>query len=356
MDEKQDKNPVKWSQADEAMLLHTLADEKANANWGDNNPKKVAWTACECALADSEKKSGGTAKSAQAIKNRWQRLKQEYDVVKEIRGLSGFGWDPSLNTVTAESTVWDAYIKTLSPSKAKLVKKFRTKAFPLYNAVGELVDGTRATGKNTFHAGQRSVFNPTQPQTREPTPYDFSIDLILQDISRDMESDLGDGTSMRKTVPPSSRSAQTKEPGASFYGSDKFSSDDDNMPDNPSKSQQVTPAPSLSKRKRVKSAGPSSESQKPRRVSAGQGMVDMAQSLQVVVEHMKQRREEKSQTVLDRAIQLLSDDNTLDDDNFMDAVDYFSADLEFASAYTAVKTPQMRAAILRRRMKKMRGE
>ncbi|KAH9021386.1 Myb/SANT-like DNA-binding domain-containing protein [Lactarius pseudohatsudake] len=333
MDEKQDKNPVKWSQADEAMLLHTLADEKANANWGDNNPKKVAWTACECALADSEKKSGGTAKSAQAIKNRWQRLKQEYDVVKQIRGLSGFGWDPSLNTVTAESTVWDAYIKTLSPSKAKLVKKFRTKAFPLYNTVGELVDGTRATGKNTFHAGQRSVFNPTQPQTREPTPYDFSIDPILQDISRDMESDLGDGTSMRKTVPPSSRSAQTKEPSASFYGSDKFSSDDDNMPDNPSKSQQ-----------------------KPRRVSAGQGMVDMAQSLQVVVEHMKQRREEKSQTILDRAIQLLSDDNTLDDDDFMDAVDYFSADLEFASAYTAVKTPQMRAAILRRRMKKMRGE
>ncbi|KAH8981369.1 hypothetical protein EDB86DRAFT_3087156 [Lactarius hatsudake] len=292
MDEKQDKNPVKWSQANEAMLLHTLADEKANANWGDNNPKKVAWTACERALADSvtppagrrsalkapaaglaeddlgihapmyhcwhpagspgpapgprqsawseivtdsEKMSGGTAKSAQAIKNRWQRLKQEYDIIKEIRGLSGFGWDPSLNTVTAESSVWDAYIKTLSPSKAKLVKKFRTKAFPLYNAVSELVDGTRATGKNTFHVGQTSAFNPTQPQTCEPTPYDFSIDPILQDISRDMESDLGNEASMRKTIPPSSHSAQTKEPGTSFYGLDKFSSDDDNMPDNTSK-------------------------------------------------------------------------------------------------------------------------
>ncbi|KAI9431664.1 Myb/SANT-like DNA-binding domain-containing protein [Lactarius indigo] len=345
MDEKQDKNAVKWSQADEAMLLQTLADEKAKANWGDNNPKKIAWTACERTLMDSEKKSGGTPKTIQAIKNRWQRLKQEYDIVKELRGLSGFGWDPNLNTVTAESDVWDAYIKTLSPSKAKLVKKFRTKPFPLYNAVGELVDGTRATGKHAFRAGQASAFTTPQPGAREPTPSDFSIDPALNDISLDTE---------RTTIPPSGHSAQSKEPGYSFYGLDKYSSEDDNISES-----QATSAPRPSKRKRVKSAGPSNESQKPRRVSAGQGMSEMARSLQDVFEQMKKRHEEKApskqQDLLKKAIDLLSEDAILDDDEFMEVVDHFSDDPNAARAYIAIQTSRMRAAFLRRRLKKLHG-
>ena len=43
------------------------------------------------------------------------QLKQEYDVVKEMRGLSGFGWDPQLCTVSAgDDDVWIAYIKVSS--------------------------------------------------------------------------------------------------------------------------------------------------------------------------------------------------------------------------------------------------
>ncbi|KAI9442579.1 hypothetical protein H4582DRAFT_1764142, partial [Lactarius indigo] len=83
----------------------------------------------------------------------YTQLKQEYNIIKELRGLSGFGWDLNLNTVMAESDVWDTYIKV-----TKLVKKFCTKPFPLYNAVGELVDGTQATGKHAFQAGQASAF------------------------------------------------------------------------------------------------------------------------------------------------------------------------------------------------------
>jgi hypothetical protein len=38
-------------------------------------------------------------------------IKLEYNTVKELRGLSGFGWDPQLCTVTVDRDVWDAYIK-----------------------------------------------------------------------------------------------------------------------------------------------------------------------------------------------------------------------------------------------------
>ncbi|KAH8993776.1 Myb/SANT-like DNA-binding domain-containing protein [Lactarius akahatsu] len=350
MDEKPDKNPVKWSQADKAMLLQTLVDEKAKANWGDNNPKKVAWTACERALTDSKKKSGETPKSIQSIKNRWQRLKQEYDVMKEIRGLSGFGWDPILNTVTAENDVWDAYIKDQGPSKAKLVKKFRTKPLLLFDAVSELVDGRPSI----------SVLPPPQPCAPEPTLSDFAIDPTLDDISLDMGMVLGDETGTQTTVPPSGRSTQTKEASASFYGSDRYSSEDDNTQDIVPASQA---APSQSKRKRVESTGPSKESQKPRHVSAGQGMTEMARSLQDVFEHMKKRQEEKVSSTqqdprqdLDKAIELLSEDATLDDDEFMEVVDHFSNNLNFARAYTTMRTPLMHAMLIWRRLKKLHGE
>jgi hypothetical protein len=73
-DEKQDKT-VKWSNDDEATLLHVLTDEKAKGtNWGDNNPTKEAWTVCMHTLVGSEQRSGGTQKTIVAIKGRWQRV------------------------------------------------------------------------------------------------------------------------------------------------------------------------------------------------------------------------------------------------------------------------------------------
>ena len=69
-----DKEKTKWTSADKALLVETLAKEKAKGNWGDNNPKPVAFTACEVALAGSESISGGIAKGIQAIKSRWQRV------------------------------------------------------------------------------------------------------------------------------------------------------------------------------------------------------------------------------------------------------------------------------------------
>ena len=64
-----EKNSTCWHAVDDAALVHMLTDQKIKGNWGDNNPKKVAWSACETALAGSEKNSGGTPKTVTAIKN-----------------------------------------------------------------------------------------------------------------------------------------------------------------------------------------------------------------------------------------------------------------------------------------------
>ena len=46
-DEKSGGGSTKWSDADNALLVTTMATQKVEGYWGDNNLKSVAWTACE---------------------------------------------------------------------------------------------------------------------------------------------------------------------------------------------------------------------------------------------------------------------------------------------------------------------
>ncbi|KAI9456700.1 hypothetical protein BJY52DRAFT_1275555 [Lactarius psammicola] len=202
----QDRSSATWSRADVATLVYTLAEEKAKGNWVDTRPNGAAWTTCELALLDSESRSGGGAKTFQSIQNRWQRLKQEFNIVKELRATSGFRWNNQEQSVTASRDVWDAYVKT-HPS----ANKFRKKPFPLYDTIADLVDGTKGTGKNAFRAGQTPAFK------RDCSPH---------------------------------------------LGPQKYNSSDDD--------ELATPTPRNSDRKRSKSAGTStSQRQKKRRVTAG---------------------------------------------------------------------------------------
>jgi len=70
-DNKDDKGKTStaWNVKEETILIETLVQQKIAGNWGDNNPKKMAWTACETALAGTV-----APKSANSIKNCWQRV------------------------------------------------------------------------------------------------------------------------------------------------------------------------------------------------------------------------------------------------------------------------------------------
>ncbi|KAF8274266.1 hypothetical protein EI94DRAFT_1825613 [Lactarius quietus] len=153
MANNQDKSSATWSRADVATLVHTLAGEKAKGNWVDNRPKAVAWTSCEFALSDSERKSGGGVKTLHSIQNRWQRLKLEFNIVKELRVAPGFRWNDQEQRVRASREIWDTYIKASSTHPA--ANKFRKKPFLLYDTIAYLVDGTQAMGQNAFQAGQK---------------------------------------------------------------------------------------------------------------------------------------------------------------------------------------------------------
>ncbi|KAH9001595.1 hypothetical protein EDB92DRAFT_80708 [Lactarius akahatsu] len=145
--------PAEWSRVDEATLVRTLIEEKVRGNWNGNLPKAAAWAACQLALVDSEKTSGGGAKTIESIKNKWQRFKNEFYAVKDLQAVSGFRWNDQEKIVTAPADVWDAYIKT-HPHANKL----RRRRFLLYDTIAYLVNdtGPRATGGNAVRPGQNS--------------------------------------------------------------------------------------------------------------------------------------------------------------------------------------------------------
>lgn len=152
--------------------------------------------------------------------------------------------------------------------------------------------------------------------------------------------------------------------GATFFGSDKYSS---------SEEDEDISLPPLGKRKRAKnagpskSAGPSGEPQKARRVSAGQGMTAMADSLQEIVSQMQMRRDDKAKAAckleaqlptnpLERAAVMCQRDHKFSDNELMEAIDIFQMESDFARAYCALQSARTRKLYLERRMRKLRGE
>ena len=87
----------------------------------------------------------------------------------------------------------------MASKKHPKAKPFKNKSFPLFDDIGDLVDGTHATGEYVFRGSQ----SPTQSNesTLAPISYDSQIDpILLQESKNDWESDNED----TRVSPPSS--------------------------------------------------------------------------------------------------------------------------------------------------------
>ena len=65
-------------------------------------------------------------------------------------------------------------------SNKPLTKPLRRKGFQFFDEIGELVNGTRATGQRSFRAGKPTENAPASA----PAPYESVIDPELLEISR----------------------------------------------------------------------------------------------------------------------------------------------------------------------------
>ncbi|KAI9429510.1 hypothetical protein H4582DRAFT_2089058 [Lactarius indigo] len=352
-----DKNSSKWTDPDDAILVHTLTQEKANSNWGDNNPKKTTWTVCKLALKGSEKVSGGKPKDVVAIKNRWQKLKQEYDTVKELRKLSGFGWDPVKKCVTASLDVWTEYCK-----KHPKAGPFRKKGFPLFDEIGDLIDSTCAMGEFAFRGGQSAGPSHTRHSSVSSTPPPdnsiFAIDPDLLDISRDMNRD----ETPAEINPLGPSKSASKRPLFNLGPEDEGGKEDDK--------EKVTAQ--AEKRKRAKSVGATtgSERRNVRRVSAGEGMnsvagsmtcaaTTLANAMAMAVSNIRQPTADQVLPAnvtpsgnLSFAIALMEANEGFSEDDIATATECMTADPNIATSYTSLTSRKARSKLIQSTMEK----
>jgi hypothetical protein len=114
----------------------------------------------------------------------YMQLKQSYDRVKNIREQSGWGWNHKKNLPIVEDDIWNKYLKVrdillidviaihmYSQSHPKS-KQWRTKPFPLYDEMADLVDGSRASGKRKYRPKKRG-------EEETPRPSSIPIDPVL---------------------------------------------------------------------------------------------------------------------------------------------------------------------------------
>jgi hypothetical protein len=117
------KARVRWTSADDALIVATLTAAKANGLQADSGWKPVVWQRCADALKDSL----GPPKTSKKCQDHWGRsvslllisvtetdrrqLKKDFKDVQGLRDLSGFGWDDGLKMVTATDPVWDDLLK-----------------------------------------------------------------------------------------------------------------------------------------------------------------------------------------------------------------------------------------------------
>ncbi|KAF6744078.1 hypothetical protein DFP72DRAFT_88381 [Ephemerocybe angulata] len=151
-----DPSKARWDAEADAVLINFLLDEKAAGRATSNSSfKEISWTGAAEKLAGSEERTGGSPKTAAKCKGRYRAIKTDYNMVRTLvdKG-SGWGWDHVNKVVTATPDVWDAYIKAHPKNE-----KWRKDSFPLYDEVGQIVNGTVATGAHTYRPGRQNQEN-----------------------------------------------------------------------------------------------------------------------------------------------------------------------------------------------------
>ncbi|KAF6170732.1 hypothetical protein GIB67_015684, partial [Kingdonia uniflora] len=141
-----------------------------NAGTSNNPCGRIEWT-----LKMNEKYENMSA-DKEVLKYRHKKLRSIYMILKALLNQSGFGWDDEKQMVTAETYVWDDYLKVHLEAKP-----MRTKTMPSYPDLEKNCRKSTVTGKyvrsaKDLKSKKLSDVNITQVQ-------DSSDDATVEDDS-----------------------------------------------------------------------------------------------------------------------------------------------------------------------------
>uniref|UniRef100_A0A0E0IHJ4 Myb/SANT-like domain-containing protein n=1 Tax=Oryza nivara TaxID=4536 RepID=A0A0E0IHJ4_ORYNI len=127
-----EKTRASWNPALEKILVELLHEHNTLEYRGQNGWTSEAWNKI---VKEFHEKDRYVCLTKSQIQEKEKELKREYRMLKEARKQSGASWNNQRCIIEAEPAIWNNII--ISFPKAK---NFRTKSFPLFEALGELYD------------------------------------------------------------------------------------------------------------------------------------------------------------------------------------------------------------------------
>ncbi|RWR84129.1 Myb/SANT-like domain-containing protein [Cinnamomum micranthum f. kanehirae] len=104
---RREKKNTTWSEAGDEYLADILIEQINLGRKGGTGWTTEGWREIERKM----KEKYGSECVKDKIRNCLRTIKQHYNHIKTLMGLSGFGWDDATKRITASDQVWDDYVK-----------------------------------------------------------------------------------------------------------------------------------------------------------------------------------------------------------------------------------------------------
>ncbi|KAJ1295110.1 hypothetical protein BS78_01G198700 [Paspalum vaginatum] len=153
------KGRAYWNPGLEKGLVQILLDHNNDFYRGRNGWSSEAWN--RVVRLFHEKFPHASFTKLQ-IQEKEKELKREYNMLKEARKQSGASWDDRLGMIQAEPAIWDNIIVSFPK-----IRKFQTKSFPLFDALGQLHDGHTAEGSMNLTSLEATPSDPSITQNAD---------------------------------------------------------------------------------------------------------------------------------------------------------------------------------------------
>ncbi len=147
------KGSAQWNDTQRLVLIIAVKGQLDIGKTAENGLKKEAWTAILKEFNEATKCQYTKAQ----LQSLLATLKGKYQVFKDLKDNSGFGWDSVLLIPTAPPDVWDTYLAAHPKAKP-----YKTQTLPHFDDLFEIFEEKLASG--------RYATASTVPSATIPTP------------------------------------------------------------------------------------------------------------------------------------------------------------------------------------------
>uniref|UniRef100_A0ACD5UYI9 Uncharacterized protein n=1 Tax=Avena sativa TaxID=4498 RepID=A0ACD5UYI9_AVESA len=143
---EENKPRASWNSLLEKSLVDLLHEHNTIHYRGQNGWSSEAWNKM---VKEFHARNTYVSYTKSQVQEKEKELKREYKMIKEARKQSGVGWNDSRSMIEAEDALWDNLLISFPK-----MNKFKTKSFPLFEALGNLYDGQIAEGNYNVNSTQ----------------------------------------------------------------------------------------------------------------------------------------------------------------------------------------------------------